>query len=80
MPTQEKGLLPALLILIGQLLLKLVEVCRYTYLFFRVLPAALFVSGLIYEARRLRTIRQMNGKVRLTEPAFVWLKKIWKGR
>jgi hypothetical protein len=46
----------------------------YANLFFRILPASLFSVLLITETVRLRSLRH-NGKVILTAPTFVWLKR-----
>ena len=48
-------------------------------LFFRVLPPALFSALLIFETVRLRSIRQKDGKITMSAPAFIWLQKLKGG-
>ena len=48
---------------------------QYADLFFRVLPPALFSTMLLFETTRIRLIWQSEGKIAMSGPAFMWLKK-----
>jgi len=54
------------------LALQVSENWQYAYLFFRVLPSALFSVLLIYETIHLRSKRRGNG-INPSDPAFEWL-------
>ena len=57
---------------ISWLALQISENWQYAYLFFRVLPPALFSVLLIYETIHLRSKRRGDG-INLSDPAFEWL-------
>lgn len=52
---------------------------QYANLFFRVLPPALFSAMLLFETIRLRLMRQAEGKIAMSGPAFIWLKNLKGG-